>query len=83
MTGMKQQEAKELFGTRNSSFNDSIAAADAVWCTDWNQFGATELAGIFQDAFSAVVRTRAAFFNSGNYPNVDGDLAEIGCSPQD
>jgi hypothetical protein len=67
----------------DSSFAASIEQADAVWCTDWNAQTATDLAGVFADAYGAPMQSSAPFFTAADdpYAQVREDLALRGCSP--
>lgn len=67
----------------DSSYARSIAAADAVWCTDWNNDSATDLAGVFADGYGAPMQSSDPFFTDGAdpYVGVATDLGLRGCSP--
>ncbi|HWB74434.1 MAG TPA: hypothetical protein VG755_05755 [Nannocystaceae bacterium] len=66
-----------------SSFTRSLEAASAVWCTDWNAQSATDLAGVFADAYGAPMESSAPFFVDGDdaYAGAKASLGLRGCSP--
>lgn len=55
LLGMTTEQQHALYDLANpdSSLNLSLSEAAGVWCTDWNAFGATDLAGIIADATTA------------------------------
>ncbi|MCC6620707.1 MAG: hypothetical protein IT385_05605 [Deltaproteobacteria bacterium] len=54
------QTALYDLGNADSAFNQSLEEAAGVWCTNWNVFGATDLAGIVGDAMSAPLEVHDA-----------------------
>jgi hypothetical protein len=59
----------------------SIAAADGVWCTDWNSYDTPELQGITADSYGAPVETRAGLARMVTpYANARPTLNLRGCS---
>lgn len=81
--GMSEEERSGLYdlGNPDSSFARAVKGAEAVWCTDWNRFGDTELEGIFNEAYEARLVARHDFFTTGKspYPNRISQ-AVTGCS---
>jgi len=55
LLGMDEVDKRALYDLSNpdSAFNASLAHAAGVWCTDWNSYGATDLAGIVGNAMTA------------------------------
>ena len=43
----------------NSSFNQSLKEADAIWCTNWGKFKIYDLSAMIADSFHAPVYSRA------------------------
>ncbi len=66
-----------------SSFADSLAEADAVWCTDWNAQSPTDFAGVFADGYGAPMETRSPYFTdaASPYSGIRAGLDVRGCSP--
>ena len=67
----------------DSSYTRSLEQADAVWCTDWNNQSATDLAGVFADGYGAPMQADDPFFTGGSdpYPGAQAELGIRGCSP--
>lgn len=85
LLGMTAEDQRALYDhTADSSYDRSIAAADAVWCTDWNNQSATDLQGVFDDAYHAPMVTSDPVFSDGEavYENVRPDLDVVGCAPR-
>ncbi len=85
MLGMSADERTALYDhTTDSAYDRSIREADAVWCTDWNNQKATDLAGVFADAYGAPMVTSDPAFTEGEtaYTNVQPDLDVVGCASQ-
>lgn len=70
-------------GSPTSSFSLSLTEADGVWCTDWNAFGATDLAGLMADAHEAPFEVRGdALVPAGPpYPHTTASAGLVGCTP--
>lgn len=82
--GMDAETGKALYDLdADSSYARSIAAADAVWCTDWNNDSATDLVGVFADGYGAPMQSSDPFFTDGAdpYAGVAAELGLRGCSP--
>ena len=67
----------------DSAIHRSLAEADAVWCTDWNNLPASELVKVIDDGWSAPMETQDPYFTdaANPYPNALPTLGEGGCSP--
>jgi len=82
--GVSDAEADALYDLdrRESSYARSIAEADAVWCTNWNDIEAGDLVGITLDAYNADMQSSDPYFKdgAGAYTKVSDDLARRGCS---
>lgn len=65
-----------------SSIAASVAEADAVWCTNWNDIPATDIAAVSDDGYNAVMITEDPSFTMGAqaYENIDPDFRREGCS---
>ena len=58
--GMSEAKWKALYdlSTQDSGYAVSVAKADAVWCTNWNAFTATQQAELAKDAYNAPFELR-------------------------
>jgi len=84
LLGMNDFEKDELYSLDgDSSYHKSIEESDAVWCTNWNDFGGGEIAEIFADSYNAMMETSDSQFTDGDnaYHNQATDLRVRGCSP--
>jgi hypothetical protein len=84
--GMSESDWKNLYdlGNENSSYSRSVAAADGVWCTNWNAFGATQMSAMVLDAFDAPLETRPSFASARvlvPYARVTERTGKAGCTP--
>ena len=59
-----------------------VAEADAVWCTNWNDISATDIAAVSDDSYNAVMITEDPSFTMGAqaYENIDPTYSRVGCS---
>lgn len=84
LLGMGAEDDVALYDLGNpaSSFSQSLAAADAVWCTNWNDVEATNIEGVVADAYAAPLQSTDEFFTAGEgaYPNVTSDTGLEGCT---
>jgi len=82
--GVSDAEAKALYDLddADSSYAQSIAEADAVWCTNWNDIDASDLVGITMDAYNADMMSSDPYFTDGDraYAKVSSDRERRGCS---
>jgi hypothetical protein len=84
--GMGEADWRALYDLANpmSSFNLSLARADAVWCTDWNAFSEAQQREIAADAWSAPLETRPGFDALrplSPYANTMASTGKPGCTP--
>ncbi len=58
--GMGEAKWKALYdlSTQDSGYAVSVAKADAVWCTNWNAFTATQQVDLAKDAYNAPFELR-------------------------
>ncbi len=85
LLGMSDEVGAELYDLqRDSSITRSVAEADAVWCTNWNDIPATDVAAVSADGYGAALVTRDPTFTEGRqaYENIDPDLSAVGCTVQ-
>jgi hypothetical protein len=84
LLGMDADDDKALYDleSRESSFSHSIAEADAVWCTNWNDIEASDVEGLVSDAYNARMFTTDEFFTDGDnrYDNITNEAGVEGCS---
>lgn len=83
LLGMGEQEQRELYDLDNpeSSFSQSLRAADAVWCTNWNNIDALDVDAVTRDAYNAPLQTTDEYFRGdAAYANVVADTGLVGCS---
>jgi hypothetical protein len=81
--GMTDAEGTALYDLgAASSFAESVALADAVWCTDWNNQSPTNFAGVFADGYNAPMQVSSSYFEDAAdpYANLSRDLGLAGCS---
>lgn len=83
--GMDETAWKEIFdlGNADSGYSRAVAAADAVWCTNWNSFGDLEVDAMARDAYAPPMEVRAASFREGTpaYPKLSDSTGKVGCTP--
>ncbi|MEY4631285.1 MAG: hypothetical protein RIQ81_1405, partial [Pseudomonadota bacterium] len=65
LLGMNASEYTQLYDLddANSDFSRAIREADGVWCTNWNQFSATQQAEIAADSWAATLTAVEGNFN--------------------
>ena len=84
LLGMSGQDARDLYALDNpdSSFSQSLAEADAVWCTNWNDIDALQFEAVGEDGYNAVLQSTDSFFTESKsaYDNVVADSGLEGCS---
>jgi hypothetical protein len=84
--GMSESDWKNLYDLSNptSGYARSVAAADGVWCTNWNGFTDAQMTAEVLDAFSAPFETRASFANVRvlhPYAGTTDKSGKAGCTP--
>jgi hypothetical protein len=84
--GMSESDWKQLYdlGSETSSYARSVAAADGVWCTNWNAFTDAQMSDMVLDAFNAPLETRPSFASSRvrqPYSRVTERTGKPGCTP--
>lgn len=81
LLGMTAEQDGQLYDLDNpdSSFSRSLAEADAVWCTNWNNVESSELT---TDGYNAPLQTSDEFFLEGTsaYSNTTADTNLVGCT---
>jgi hypothetical protein len=80
--GMQADDRTALWSLAEpSGFTLSLEEADAVWCTDWNAFSATDVAAISADAYAPPMVTNDPFFTDGGdaYETVSDGTGLVGC----
>ena len=84
--GMSESDWKNLYdlGSETSSYARSVAAADAVWCTNWNGFTDAQMSAEVLDAFNAPLETRPSFASArvlSPYSGATERTGKAGCTP--
>lgn len=84
--GMSESDWKNLYDLSNptSGYARSVAAADGVWCTNWNGFTDAQMTAEVLDAFDAPFETRASFANVRvlhPYAGTTDRSGKAGCTP--
>lgn len=84
--GMSESDWKNLYdlGNEASGYARSVAAADAVWCTNWNAFTDAQMSAMVLDAFNAPLETRASFATAKvlrPYSAATERTGKAGCTP--
>ena len=84
--GMSETDWKNLYdlGNESSGYARSVAAADAVWCTNWNAFTDSQMSAEVLDAFNAPLETRSTFASATvfhAYSGVTPRAGKAGCTP--
>ncbi len=83
LLGMDDDSRAKLYDLdQDSSIARSVSEADAVWCTNWNDIPATDIAAVSADSYNATLITDDPSFTMGAqaYENIDPDFAAEGCS---
>lgn len=83
LLGMDDDTRAKLYDLdQDSSIAASVAEADAVWCTNWNDIPATDIAALSDDGYNATMITDDPSFTQGAqaYENIDPDYTAVGCS---
>lgn len=83
--GMSEREWSELYDLSNasSSYARSVAGADAVWCTRWNEFDLGTMNEAVLDAYGAPLEARASFARVSPlrpYAGVTSRVNRVGCT---
>ncbi|MBT8495601.1 MAG: hypothetical protein KJO07_21315 [Deltaproteobacteria bacterium] len=82
--GLSDRDFENLYDLDNpeSSYSLSIAEADAVWCTNWNDIAATDVLAVTLDSYNAAMESSDPFFTDGEeaYGKSAADLGKRGCS---
>jgi len=84
--GMSESDWKNLYdlSSPGSSYSRSVAAADGVWCTNWNAFTDAQMSAEVLDAFNAPLETRASFARARilhPYSGATERTGKAGCTP--
>jgi len=85
LLGMDDVTRSKLYDLdEESSIANSIADADAVWCTNWNDIPASDIVAISEDSYNATLMTEDPSFTTGAkaYENIDPEFKAEGCSVQ-
>ncbi|MEM6294482.1 MAG: hypothetical protein AAGA54_24630, partial [Myxococcota bacterium] len=83
LLGMDEGTGEKLYGLdQDSALTRSIDEADAVWCTNWNDIPATDIAAVSADSYNATLITADPNFTEGAqaYENLDPEFSAQGCS---
>ena len=83
LLGMDEDTGKKLYDLgQDSALTRSIAEADAVWCTNWNDISATDIAAVSDDGYNATLISSDPNFTDGAqaYENLDPEFSAEGCS---
>jgi len=84
--GMSESDWKGLYDLSNesSAYSRSVAAADGVWCTNWNGFTDAQMSAEVLDAFNAPLETRSSFASVRvlhPYAGTTDRSGKAGCTP--
>lgn len=82
--GMSESDWHELYdlATPSSSYARSVAGADAVWCTRWNDFDVHSMHAAVLDAYAASMEVRDGWRTlEGSYDGARGRVDRVGCTP--
>ncbi len=85
LLGMDETTRAKLYDLdEDSAIAASVAEADAVWCTNWNDIPATDIAAVSDDSYNAVMITEDPSFTMGAqaYENIDPAYGPVGCAVQ-
>lgn len=83
LLGMDDQTRTALYDLdADSSIAASVADADGVWCTNWNDVPATDIAAVSDDSYNATLITEDPSFTMGAqaYEGIDPGYQAAGCS---
>ena len=82
--GMTDEENARMFdpGNPESSVSVSLAAADGIWCTDWDGVEGFDFAGAYADAYLAPLQSTSTYLTEGEgvYANTSPSLNVVGCT---
>jgi hypothetical protein len=85
LLGLTAQQHSDLYDLDNadSSFAISVERANGTWCTNWNDFSASQIEQIYDDGFNAPLETSDAFFTQAErpYDRTLEDIGKRGCTP--
>ncbi|MCA9516448.1 MAG: hypothetical protein KC635_16020 [Myxococcales bacterium] len=85
LLGMSEAQRGQLYDLADpaSSFSLSLSEAAGVWCTTWDAFGATDLAGIMADAYGAPLEIHDATLVPAGpaYSGATTSASLPGCTP--
>jgi hypothetical protein len=78
--GMGEDGYNDIYNldTPASAFSKAIAAADGIWCTDWNQFAATQQEQIGAESFVSPLITKDPELSKWPEAQTDGPPI-VGC----
>lgn len=78
-----EREALYDLAAPASAYYQSVAAADGVWCTDWDAPSAFDLPAMYADGYDAPFETTSSFFTDGAdpYASISARLGLPGCTP--
>ena len=78
--GMGEAGYNDIFNLdlRESAFSKAIAAADGIWCTDWNQFTAMQQEQIGAESFASPLITKDPELSKWPEAQTEGP-AIVGC----
>lgn len=84
--GMSESDWKNLYdlSSEGSSYSRSVAAADGVWCTNWNGFTDAQMSVEVLDAYNAPLETRASLATAKvlhPYAGATARSGKAGCTP--
>ncbi len=83
--GMTERDWQGLFdlATETSGFTQSVAAAEGVWCTQWNSFESLQQIEMARDSYNAQLEKRATFALEPlrPYSAVTDRTGRPGCTP--
>ena len=85
LLGMDADTQAKLYNLdEDSAIARSVDEADAVWCTNWNDIPATDIAAVSKDGYNATMITEDPSFTKGAqaYENIDATYEAVGCSVQ-
>lgn len=83
LLGMDDDSRTKLYDLdSDSAIANSIADADAVWCTNWNDIPAQDIVALSDDSYNATLITEDPSFTTGAqaYENIDPEFQAEGCS---
>jgi hypothetical protein len=83
LLGMDDDTRAKLYDLdEDSAIARSVSEADAVWCTNWNDITATDIAAVSKDSYEATMITDDPTFTMGAqaYENIDAAYEAEGCS---